>query len=162
MYKIEIALKTEVPIAWLGTEVCSRGIDVGEAKDESVGGGRFERRNRRRIQLARSSDRDGYDSKLIEWAVAEIGSQCAAFWIRKSAERSHRLEQCPVLETTMGGEYRANDGLFTSRLCASAVTTAAYQATSVRGTRRAGKAPKRMKSRRLYLQAGQQKWFEFC
>ena len=43
--------------------------------------------------------------QTIEWAVAEIGSQCAACWIHRRAERSHRPESCPVLEVIVGGEY---------------------------------------------------------
>ena len=49
--------------------------------------------------------------QTIEWAVAEIGSQCAACWIRRRAERSHRPECCPVLETTVGGEHWTKRGL---------------------------------------------------
>ena len=43
--------------------------------------------------------------QLIEWAVADIGPQCAACWLYQEAERSHRPENCPVLDKVVGREY---------------------------------------------------------
>lgn len=43
--------------------------------------------------------------QVVGQAVVEIGTQCAACWVRSRANRSHRPENCPVLEDIIAGDY---------------------------------------------------------
>lgn len=91
-------------------DLCSGGQEK-EAEVEAVGQGqsRAEEQEKEHTvgpQLWRARVKQQAEQRqLIEWAVAEIGSQCAACWIYGSHERSHRPESCPILEMTMGGDY---------------------------------------------------------
>ena len=44
------------------------------------------------------------ERQTIEWAVAAIGTQCAACWVQSKAD-CHRPESCPVLEAVIGQQY---------------------------------------------------------
>ena len=85
--------KNTLPEAKSGRQVRSRAEE--QERKYAVGPQLWQRRVKQQAE----------QRQLIESAVAEIGSQCAACWIYGKHERSHRPESCPILETTIGGGY---------------------------------------------------------
>ena len=45
--------------------------------------------------------------QLVEWAVQQIGSTCAACWLLRKTDHKHRPENCNVLTTVTNGAYWA-------------------------------------------------------